>query len=172
WGTGKGVNLGPAEVDGNFWDLRGRLTNIEANPVRLVEPSSIRIADSQFSMGVSNGQTLGPITMTMPVPLWRGAWLPSTLYHEMDYFTAPDGGFGVVMVGHTSAATFDWAATSGGVPVYQTIVGASGTTAALGDLVNVSLSGEADGDLLVFNLATSLWQNKTKAVVATTILPP
>lgn len=171
WGTGLGVNLAPDQVDGNFWDLQGRLTYIEDNPVEPIEPISITIAGSQFSMGLSNGETLGPITMTMPVPLWRGAWMPSTLYHEMDYFTAPDGGFGVVMVGHTSATTFDWAATSGGVPVYQTIVGASGTTAALGDLVNVSLSGEADGDLLVYNLATSLWQNKTKTVVARTVLP-
>jgi hypothetical protein len=172
WGTGLGVNLSPAQVDGNFWDLQGRLTYIEDNPVEPIEPISITIAGSQFSMGLSNGETLGPITMTMPVPLWRGDWQPSTLYHEMDYFIGTDGGFGVVMVTHTSATTFDWAATSGGVPVYQVIVGASGTTAALGDLVNVSLTGEADGDLLIFNLATGYWQNRTKAVVAQTVLPP
>ena len=70
WGTGLGVNLNPAQVDGNFWDLQGRLTYIEDNPVEPIEPISITISGSQFSMGLSNGETLGPITMTMPVPLW------------------------------------------------------------------------------------------------------
>lgn len=162
WGPGKGSNLQPVEVDSNFYDLASRLDYIDANPVLPIEPISITISGYAFSMGLSNGETLGPIAMTMPVPTWRGTWSPATTYAAMDYITAPDGGFGAVMQGHVSAAVFDWAALgANGLPLYREIVGGSGTTARLGDLTDVALTGIATGDLLVYDTASAYWHNET-----------
>src|SRR4249920_972245 len=108
WGSGKGANLSPAEVDGNFYDIDTRVTSIEDNPVEPIVPTAINIEGSAFTMGLSDGSTLGPITLTMPMPTWRGAWNADLAYNELDFFTSPDNGLGAVMIPHTSAATFDW----------------------------------------------------------------
>jgi hypothetical protein len=173
WGTGKGVNLTPVEVDGNFYDLDGRVTYVEDNPTPAVVPIGINIEGALFTMDLSDGSSLGPIVMTMPVPRWVGGWTPSTPYLEMDFFTAPDGGMGAVMLAHTSAATFDWGALHpvSGQPVYQQIVGASGTTSGLADLIDVALGAQIVNDMLVWDAAGGVWRNKTPAAVVD-ILPP
>ena len=168
WGTGKGSNLAPAEVDGNFYDIDQRVTYWEDNPPEPIKPISITIAGYNFTMGFDDGTLLGPITMTMPVPEWRGDWTPNTIYKDMDFFTAPDGGFGAVMQGHTSAATFDWAALgTNGLPNYRQIVGANGMTVAYSDLTDVALSGLATGDMMVWG--GTYWQNRTPAQIATAL---
>lgn len=173
WGTGKGVNLVPVEVDANFFDVDQRIEYLQDNPPEAITPVAISIEGGLFTMQMSDGSTLGPIVMTMPVPQWRGDWQPATPYLEMDFFTSPDGGLGAVMLSHTSTATFDWAELAGGsLPVYQEIIGGSGTTAGIGDLVDVAISSAAEGDLLTYNATASLWANHTGAYVATTILPP
>jgi hypothetical protein len=172
WGTGKGSNLAPAEVDGNFYDLDGRITNFEDNPPLPIEPISITITGYDFSMGLSNGETLGPVTMTMPVPQWRGVWTPNTLYNDLDFITAPpppdgDGGFGAVMMTHTSGSTFSWAATGASdLPLYREIVGGTGMTVGMADLTDVSLTGTATGHMLVYNAGSGYWVNQTPAQVA------
>src|SRR5580765_3408316 len=168
WGSGKGTNLAPAEVDGNFYDIDGRVTFIEDNPVEPVTPIAINIEGSAFTMGLSDGSTLGPIAITMPMPTWRGDWAASRAYAELDFFVAPDGGLGAVMVPHTSAAAFDWGAldTGGtGLPVYRQLIGGSGTTSGISDLTDVALGTQADDDMLVWDAPASLWRNETPAVV-------
>jgi hypothetical protein len=160
WGAGKGSDLAPGEVDGNFYDIDSRVTYFEDNPPLPIEPISITITGYNFYMGLSNGETLGPVVMTMPVPEWRGAWTPATPYNDMDFFTAPDGGFGAVMQAHTSAATFDWAAVgTNDLSNYRQIVGSSGMAVALSGLTDVALSGIATGDMLVWDGASSYWRN-------------
>src|SRR6185436_7469209 len=154
WGTGQGSNLSPAQVDGNFYDIDTRVTSIEDNPVEPIAPIAINIEGQAFTMGLSNGETLGPIAVTYPMPTWRGAWNPGIAYSEMDFFTSPDNGLGAVMIPHTSAATFDWGAldTGGsGLPVYRQLIGGSGTTSGISDLTDVALSGQADNDMLVWD---------------------
>lgn len=167
WGPGKGANLAPAEVDGNFYDIDGRVTSIEDNPVEPVTPIAINIEGSAFTMGLSDGSTLGPIAITMPMPTWRGDWTPTVAYNELDFFIAPDGGLGAVMIPHTSAATFDWGAldTDTGLPIYRQLIGGSGTTSGLADLIDVALAAQVANDMLVWDAAASLWRNKTPAVV-------
>ena len=165
WGSGQGTNLSPAQVDGNFYDVTTRVSYIEDNPVEPITPIAINIEGGQFTMGLSDGSTLGPITITYPMPLWRGDWAPSVEYNEMDFFTAPDGGLGAVMISHTSAATFDWGALSGGAPIYQQLVGGSGTTSGIADLTDVALGTQADNDMLVWDGPAALWRNETPAAV-------
>ncbi len=167
WGTGKGSNLAPAEVDNNFYDIDQRVTYWEDNPPLPIEPISITITGYNFYMGLSNGTTLGPVFMTMPVAEWRGEWTPNTPYNDMDFITAPDGGFGAVMQSHTSAATFDWAALgSNGLSNYRQIVGSSGGTVAVSDLIDVALAGLAAGDMLVWDAAAGYWRNLDPVEVA------
>lgn len=166
----KGSPLTATEVDNNFHDLDDRVGLIEDNPVEPVAPVSITMVGNSFTMGLSNGETLGPITFTIPMPLWRGNWAPATNYKEMDFFVPPDGGLGAVMWPHISAATFDWAATDGsGNLVYKMLVGSDGTTAGLSDLNDVALSGLATGDMLAYDAALSLWRNVTPQEVADTL---
>ncbi len=168
WGSGQGTNLAPAQVDGNFYNIDTRVTFIEDNPVEPVVPIAINIEGSAFTMGLSNGEVLGPIAITMPMPTWRDQWNPGVAYNELDFFVAPDGGLGAVMIPHTSAATFDWGAldTGGtGLPVYRQLIGGSGTTSGISDLTDVALGTQADDDMLVWDAPASLWRNETPAVV-------
>ena len=71
WGPGKGANLEPAEVDGNFFDLGTRVDFIEDNPPAAVVPIAMSIEGSALTIGLSNGDVLGPVTITMPMPEWR-----------------------------------------------------------------------------------------------------
>jgi len=169
--TEKGAPLTPSEVDGNFHDLDDRVGTIEDNPVEPIAPVSISMTGNSFTMGLSNGETLGPITFTIPMPLWRGNWAPDTNYKEMDFFIPPDGGMGAVMWPHISAATFDWAAVNtDGELLYRMLVGSDGTTAGLSDLNDVALSGLLGGHMLVYDAVLSLWVNATPQQVAE-ILP-
>jgi len=167
WGTGKGTNLAPDEVDGNFYDVDLRVTYIEDNPVEPVTPIAINIEGSAFSMGLSNGETLGPIMITYPMPTWRDHWNPGVAYNEMDFFLSPDGGLGAVMIGHTSAATFDWGALDPtlALPLYRQLIGGSGTTSGISDLTDVALGTQADADMLVWDGPASLWRNETPTAV-------
>ena len=160
WGPGKGANLEPAEVDGNFFDIASRVDYIQDNPVAPITPIAISIEGAAFTMGLSNGDVLGPIAITYPMPEWRGEWQPATPYAELDFIVAPDNGLGAVMVPHTSAATFDWAAVDGsGSPIYHQLIGSTGETTRLTDLTDVAISAPADGEVLTWDAATSLWRN-------------
>jgi len=167
WGTGKGANLAPDEVDGNFYDITTRVEFIEDNPVEPITPIAINIEGSAFTMGLSDGSTLGPIMITYPMPTWRDHWAPGVNYNEMDFFIAPDGGMGAVMIGHTSGATFDWGALDPtlALPLYRQLIGGSGTTSGIADLVDVALGTQADNDMLVWDAPASLWRNETPAAV-------
>ena len=171
WGPGKGSNLAPAEVDGNFYDVDQRISAFEDNPPEPIKPVSITLEGYNFTMGFDDGTILGPITMTYPVPQWRGDWTPSTLYNDMDYIIAPDGGFGAVMQTHTSGTTFDWAATdpSNGLPLYKQIVGSNGMTVAMSDLTDVAISDATVGDMLIWG--GSYWANATPSEVTLNLLP-
>jgi hypothetical protein len=67
---------------------------------------------------MTDGTVQGPFQL--PVRAWnfRGDWLPNTVYNVDDVVTA-NGGVYMVLVNHTSAATFDAGATDGsGNPLY------------------------------------------------------
>lgn len=113
WGSGIGVNLTPAQVDGNFYELRTDLDDFIANPP--VADSIVSVTQSGFELTFHTtlGDDLGPVTMPVVQFRWRGEWAPLTLYDAADMFSRSGEGIFTVMADHTSAATFDASATGG-----------------------------------------------------------
>lgn len=151
WGAGGGLPLDADEIDTNFYRLVQRLVSLETDPPTGPYPTSITLAGTSFTMGLSNGSTLGPITFTIPMPRWRGDWLPSTTYHPLDFFRAPGGELGAVLYEHVSESSFDWSLevdTSGDL-AYRNISGSA--TGTLDGLAGVVLTSPADGEYLKFD---------------------
>ncbi|TPN44859.1 hypothetical protein [Mesorhizobium sp. B1-1-7] len=59
----KGSNLIPAEVDGNFTDLDGRVTELEENPPEAVGISNIVVSGTQMTIYLADATVLGPYTL-------------------------------------------------------------------------------------------------------------
>lgn len=91
WGAGKGSKLTSAEVDQNFYDLEQAVEEIAANPTAAVVIEDATVTDSdQLSFLLSNGDTVGPVTLPSSKPNWREDWLPETEYFKGDMFRATD----------------------------------------------------------------------------------
>ena len=107
WGAGKGANLVAGEVDTNFYDLAQRMTTVEGDiPAAALGIAYFSISGNTFSVHMTNGTVQGPFQL--PVRAWnfRGEWQPDTIYNVDDVITA-NGGVYMVLVNHTSAATFN-----------------------------------------------------------------
>lgn len=63
WGAGKGSNLTPAEVDGNFWDLVQQIAAIIADIPAPAEISNIVVTGTQMTIYLENGTSFGPFTL-------------------------------------------------------------------------------------------------------------
>ncbi|MBB4520469.1 UNVERIFIED_ORG: hypothetical protein M2435_001249 [Rhizobium sophorae] len=63
WGAGKGSNLTPAEVDGNFYDLDGRVTDLEDNPPTPNQIADITQDGNQITIVMDDASTFGPFTL-------------------------------------------------------------------------------------------------------------
>lgn len=118
WGSGIGVNLTPAQVDTNFYELRSDLDDVIANPPTADSIISVTQNGLSFTFHTTLGNTLGPLQMPYIGPIWRGEWAPFTLYSAADQFKVTDVGIFIVLVDHTSAGSFDPLAT-GGSPAAQ-----------------------------------------------------
>ena len=87
WGTGKGANLTPVEVDGNFWSIHERVTELETNPPAAISIAGFEVADNMLTIQMSDSSTFGPFPMPL-VPLrWVGEWQASTTYFKNDFFS-------------------------------------------------------------------------------------
>lgn len=86
WGTGKGANLTPGEVDLNFWELTQALSSIAA--LEPVEISNITVADGAMTVHLENGTTYGPFALPVAAFNWRGEWEDGTSYERNDVFLA------------------------------------------------------------------------------------
>lgn len=109
WGSGKGSNLTPAEVDGNFWDVVQAIANFTA-------PDAVSIADivvtgNAFTVVLTDDTELGPFTLPIAGITARGDWANSTAYARNDIVRDADtGNLYMTLQPHTSAAspaTFD-----------------------------------------------------------------
>jgi len=116
WGFGLNRNLTSVEVDLNFWDSETRLDALEDHQELLVSIDYITQVGNQLTFHMTDHTLQGPFTL--PVAIWNrrtdnhGMWAPLTVYAIYDVFDE-DGSLYIVLVGHTSAATFDPNATDG-----------------------------------------------------------
>lgn len=127
WGAGKGSNLTPAEVDGNFYDHEGRVAALEATPPTPNNIANITASGSQLTITMDDASTFGPFTMPTSRWIWTGDFADATAYSINDVFSDPDtGSLYIVLIGHTSATPFDPDLLSGGDPVYELVIDAAG----------------------------------------------
>ena len=117
----KGSNLTAAEFDGNFSDLDGRVTSLQNNPPVAVGISNIAVSGSQLIIYLSDGTSFGPFALPIATFVPRGNWTASTVYYAMDLVTVPADGVYLVLSDHTSAGSFDAAASNSEGAIYSLI---------------------------------------------------
>lgn len=107
WGAGKGAPLTAHEHDESHYNLDRRLDDLETNPPTAISIASVTSNGSQLTFHLSNGDTLGPITLPVAVFQERGSWRAGRDYHRLD--TVRVGGFGryLILKDHHSEAPFD-----------------------------------------------------------------
>ncbi len=113
WGTGEGVDLTPAQVDGNFWNLADRLVTQEARPDPSAGIDYFSVDGAQFYVHMTDDTTvLGPYALPYALYNSRGDWAPLTGYSVLDTIIA-NGSLYAVIFAHTSEASFDAGANDG-----------------------------------------------------------
>lgn len=117
WGAGKGGNLTPVEVDGNFWDVDQRIETVLAGLVP-VEIVSVGLSGSQLTFTLSDSTVLGPVTVPLPRLAWRSDWAATTAYARNDMVRVAGEGLFIVAEDHTSPGAWDEAHLVGGDPAY------------------------------------------------------
>lgn len=118
WGVGVGRNLHDYEVDDNFWFVQSLITAVSDHlSSSVVSIASITLTPpNQLYVHLTDSTILGPFTL--PTATWNltnmpsGLWLPLNVYVPYDVFNI-NGTTYLVVIGHTSAATFDPNATDG-----------------------------------------------------------
>src|SRR5580765_2295326 len=113
WGSGKGANLQPSEVDTNFWQLAQEIVNLQNDPAQPVGIAGISVSGTQMTIFLTDGQVMGPFTLPVLTFRWRDEWAPLTTYAGLDVFKVTDTGIFMVQIGHTSGDTFDPAIVDG-----------------------------------------------------------
>jgi hypothetical protein len=111
WGAGKGGDLDPVEVDMNFWDILARLTAVEADPPDAVGIDHLTVTDNTFTVFLTSGATQGPFTLPS-AKFTVVAWTPLTLFAPNTFVTEAGNTY-LVLLSHTSAASFDPNANDG-----------------------------------------------------------
>jgi hypothetical protein len=101
----KGSNLTPAEADGNFTYLDGRIVTLEGLPLG-VGIASISVIGNQMTITLTDSSIQGPFTIPTAELNNRGEWQASTPYAVNDIVTY-NGSVYRVAANHTSATSFD-----------------------------------------------------------------
>jgi hypothetical protein len=108
WGSGKGADLTPAEVDLNFWDHEGRIVALEGATPTPNGIASVEQTGSQLVFVLEDATTLDPVYMPVATMRPRGTWANATLYTTLDLVRSPlNGSLYICLVGHTSATSPD-----------------------------------------------------------------
>lgn len=114
WGGGLGSDLSATQVDLNFWTLFSALSTLESNEAvnagidYINQPANGNL----FYIHLTDHRVLGPFVI--PTAQWnpRGIWAATTAYSLYDV-VSNNGSLYLVITAHTSAGTFNAAATDG-----------------------------------------------------------
>lgn len=113
WGAGQGSDLDAAPIDLNFWTLFAAVVALEANQRSLAGIDyMVVVGGNQLFVHLQDHRVIGPLIL--PVASWnpRGSWAPTTGYAAFDV-VSNNGALYLVLLGHTSGATFSPFATDG-----------------------------------------------------------
>lgn len=126
WGSGKGGNLDPVEVDENFWAIMQRVSALETSAPVAISIDTFTVDNNQMTIYLTDGSTHGPFTIPSATWTWTGAWRTNNLYLVNDLFSF-EGAVYQVLVAHTSDATaFDPNALSGSGYAYNLLLDTPG----------------------------------------------
>lgn len=118
WGGGKGSNLTPAEVDGNFYDLKQQIDGLQASIPPGVSVSGFIVDGSTFTVTLSDASTIGPFALPVAHFNWSGEFTPGVEYDEWDVIVVGASVY-LVLIGHTAPTEFDPdESNTGGDPFY------------------------------------------------------
>lgn len=132
WGLGKGSNLTPAEVDGNFYFLDQRVSTLLDGLLPAgIDTISMTGAELTFVLDDVGGTTFGPFTIPPAALRWRGDFAGATSYLKNDIISHETGIY-LVLQAHTSDAEFDGARQVSGLPVYEVMLAAEGGAGQIG----------------------------------------
>ena len=155
WGVGKGSNLTPVEVDGNFWELAERLVAVEgAEAGSGLGITNIAVTGSQMTIFLEDGTALGPYTLPTAMIRYRGDWVPGAAYAELDLVAVPDDAIYLVLQDHDAAAVFDRDATGGDDnPLYRWLfpIGQSAPPTTFVELTDTPAAFGAAGTVATVN---------------------
>lgn len=115
WGTGKGARLTKEEIDNNFWSLLEYIASQSSNdPAQIY---SITDSNGKLTITLTDGRSFGPFDLPESAFRWTGDFVAGRDYFKFDVLVASDGAY-LVLQDHTSATTFDPAATNLTGPLY------------------------------------------------------
>jgi hypothetical protein len=97
----------------NMWAIQTAVNSLLSSVGAYISVTgATQISPTQFNLDLSNGGTIGPITLPLSYWNWRGTWTATTVYAVNDVF-AMNGVVYLVLIGTTSSTTFDPGATDG-----------------------------------------------------------
>jgi hypothetical protein len=175
WGSGKGANLQPSEVDNNFWELAQAIVDLQSNPAQPVGITSISVSGTQMTITLTDGTVMGPFTLPVLTFRWRGEYEAGATYAELDVFTVSTGnpwiadtstvryGIFLVQVPIPAAPMFDPDLEIDGAPAFLQMFGSVDTLlSTLGDVAVDEPPGFnplAEGHVLRWTFDTNKWVN-------------
>ena len=122
WGFGLGRPLHAAEADNDLWELFSAITALQDHASTTVSIDYFTLVIDQFTIHMTDHSMRGPFTLPTAVWNFRDTWLPLTYYSKFDVFNNGVSLY-IVLLAHTSAATFDPAANDGsGHSFYQLLL--------------------------------------------------
>lgn len=113
WGTGQGSDLSAEQIDLNFWTLYSAVLALQDHQQVIADIDFITATGDQLYVHLTDHRVVGPIKL--PTSQWNyrsGGWRPATAYAAFDVFSF-NGSLYLVLVAHTSGATFSEHANDG-----------------------------------------------------------
>jgi hypothetical protein len=152
------VNLTPAQVDANFYELATRTLALETTPPSPVQIDHFTVTGNKFTITMDDATVHGPFTLPVAVFRFREEYAEGADYLPFDLFTYGPALY-LVLVQHIAPETFDPAAqdesTEDEGALYQKVFGqpdpnvdeVSGTsyTPVLADNGGLKLCTNVDG---------------------------
>lgn len=124
WGSGTGAGVGgkvtSLQEDENHYNLKTAVETLQAAEPKAI--SSITYLANAIQVNYNDSTSDGPFPLPVAMINPVGEWLPLQHYNYLDLFSVGGQGMFLVLVEHTSAASFDANATDGTTdnnPLYQ-----------------------------------------------------